>query len=207
MIESSLSTRDSIATAFDAIATRGYVVVPRFVDASTVTGLRSGALRSDADGHFSAAAIGHGSERLQRADIRGDRIRWLDSNSPDEVEQSLYARLEALRLAANRELQLGLFEFEGHYAIYPAGRGYARHLDRFRDDDTRTLSIVLYLNDDWRSEDEGALRLYLPSGKQVDVIPEGGTLVAFLADRFAHEVLPAKRDRLSIAGWFRRRRA
>jgi SM-20-related protein len=69
------------------------------------------------------------------------------------------------------------------------------------------LSIVLYLNDGWRAEDEGGLRLYLPGDDKVDVMPEGRTLVAFLADRFAHEVLPAKRDRLSIAGWFRRRRA
>ena len=206
MIESTLSTRDTIATAIDAIAARGYVVVPRFVDARTVTGLRSGALRADAAGHFSAAAIGHGSRRLQRADIRGDRIRWLDSDSRDEVEQSLHVTLEALRLAANRALQLGLFEFEGHYAIYPAGRGYARHLDRFRDDDTRVLSIILYLNEGWRPEDKGALRLHLPSEETVDVMPEGGTLAAFLADRFSHEVLPATRDRLSIAGWFRRRR-
>jgi len=206
LIESSLSTPDAIATAIDTIANRGYVVLPHFVDASTVAALRSHALRSDAAGHFSAAAIGHGSRRLRRTDIRGDRIRWLDANSRDAFEQSLYARLEALRLAANRALQLGLFDFEGHYAIYLPGAGYARHLDRFRDDDTRVLSIILYLNEGWRPEDEGALRLYLPSEEQVDVQPEGGTLVAFLADRFAHEVLPANRDRLSIAGWFRRRR-
>jgi SM-20-related protein len=207
LIGSSLSTRDSIATAVDAIATLGYAVVPHFVDDSTVAALRSRVLQSDATGLLFPAAIGHESRRLERADIRGDRIQWLDQDSRDEFEQSLYVKLETLRLGVNRALQLGSFDFEGHYAIYSTGRGYARHLDRFRDDDTRTLSIVLYLNDDWRSEDEGALRLYLPSGEQVDVIPEGGTLVAFLADRFAHEVLPAKRDRLSIAGWFRRRRA
>src|SRR5262249_46625644 len=110
-------------------------------------------------------------------------------------------------LAANRALQLGLFEFEGHYAIYPAGRGYARHLDRFRDDDSRVLSVVLYLNDRWQAQDEGALRLHLADDQKTDVLPEGGTLAVFLADRYAHEVRPARRDRLSIAGWFRRRRA
>lgn len=30
-----------------------------------------------------------------------------------------------------------------------------------------------------------------------------GTLVVFLSEEFEHEVLPAKRDRYSIAGWFR----
>jgi len=29
--------------------------------------------------------------------------------------------------------------------------------------------------------------------------------VIFLSARFAHEVLPAKRERLSIAGWFKSR--
>ena len=35
-------------------------------------------------------------------------------------------------------------------------------------------------------------------------MPEGGTLVCFLSDRFHHEVLPARRERLSITGWFTR---
>jgi SM-20-related protein len=36
------------------------------------------------------------------------------------------------------------------------------------------------------------------------VLPEGGTLVCFLSDRFHHEVLPARRERLSVTGWFTR---
>jgi SM-20-related protein len=39
----------------------------------------------------------------------------------------------------------------------------------------------------------------------LDVLPEGGTLVAFLSERFQHEVLPARRERLALTGWFRRR--
>ena len=39
----------------------------------------------------------------------------------------------------------------------------------------------------------------------VDVLPQGGRLVAFLSDRFEHEVLPARRERMSFTGWFRRR--
>ena len=35
--------------------------------------------------------------------------------------------------------------------------------------------------------------------------PAGGTLVAFLSDRVEHEVLPARRDRIAVSGWFRRR--
>jgi SM-20-related protein len=31
--------------------------------------------------------------------------------------------------------------------------------------------------------------------------------MAFLSERIEHEVLPATRERLSITGWFRRRKA
>jgi len=195
----------SIAALIDAIAERGYVVAPQFFDASFVARLRSRLLESDAAGFFSAAAIGHGMQRVARADVRGDRICWLEPKSAAEAEQSLYEKLDALRVAANRELQLGLLDFEGHYAIYPPGRGCARHIDSFQDDDARVLSIVVYLNARWQTDNGGALRLHLPTGEKVDAMPQTGTLAAFLADRFVHEVLPATRQRLSIAGWFRRR--
>ena len=196
---------DSIGSLIDAIATRGYVIAPEFIDLATVAALRSRALESDAAGLFSAAAVGHGFGRMERVDIRGDRICWIDSTTRDPAERSLFSALEAVRFTANRALQLGLFEFEAHYAIYAPGRGYARHRDRFRDDDARVLSIVVYLNDHWRAEEGGALRLHLPDGATRDVTPRAGTLTAFFSDRFPHEVLPATRQRLSIAGWFRRR--
>src|SRR5437868_2890793 len=196
---------DTIARVIDMIATRGYAVAPEFIDRAVADALRANALRFDRAGSLLPAAIGHGADRVERADIRGDRIRWLEETVDDFGEQSLHDALEALRVAVNRELQLGLFEFEGHYSIYPAGAGYARHIDRFRDDDARVLSIALYLNDRWRNEDGGMLRLHVARGRSIDAIPYEGTLVAFLSDRFAHEVLPARRERFSIAGWFRRR--
>lgn len=44
--------------------------------------------------------------------------------------------------------------------------------------------------------------------KVLDIAPEGGTLVAFLSERFPHEVMVHTRadtDRLSLTGWFLRR--
>jgi SM-20-related protein len=49
------------------------------------------------------------------------------------------------------------------------------------------------------------LRLH-PDGKCTeDISPLGSRLVLFLSATMLHEVLPATRDRLSLAGWFRRR--
>ena len=191
--------------AIDAIARDGYAIVADFVDAAIAARLRANALRMASTGELAPAAVGHRGNRATRVDIRGDRIRWIDDATEDLAERSLLATFEHLRHAANRELQLGLFSVEAHYAVYPPRAGYARHRDRFRDDDSRVLSLVIYLNEHWRADDGGKLRLYVDDARALDVDPLHRTLVLFLSERFAHQVLPANRSRVSIAAWFRRR--
>jgi len=130
---------------------------------------------------------------------------WFESFALTAAQTPYWLTMEALRVELNRALLLGLDELEAHYALYPAGARYARHSDCFRDDAARVLSSVLYLNSDWHRDDGGQLRLYLPHDASLDIYPELGTLVLFLSAEFEHEVLPAKRERLSVAGWFRRR--
>ena len=73
------------------------------------------------------------------------------------------------------------------------------------------LAVVVYLNQHWSAADGGELVIYddkSPDSSVVDqniitVIPNFGTVVVFLSEEFPHEVLPARRDRYSIAGWFR----
>ena len=189
----------------DAIAAEGYAIVESAVAPEIVAALRERVLALDARGELVAASVGRGAHRSLRGDVRGDRIRWLDESHPTAAETDIRRFLADLRGALNRELMLGLWSFEGHYALYPPGAIYARHRDRFRDDDARVLSCVLYLNDRWRTKDGGALRLHLQDDDVRDVLPVGGTFVAFLADRLEHEVLAASRPRLALTGWFRRR--
>ncbi len=195
----------AVDRAIDAIARDGYAIVHDFVDVAIAAQLRANALRLECTGELAPAAVGHRGNRTTRADIRGDRIRWIDDATEDLAERSLLATFEQLRHAANRKLQLGLFSFEAHYAVYPPRAGYARHRDRFRDDDSRVLSLVIYLNEHWRAQDGGQLRLYVDDAHSLDVDPLHRTAVVFLSERFAHQVLPANRSRVSIAAWFRRR--
>jgi SM-20-related protein len=193
----------SFASVVDGLESAGYAVCPGFLPQPEVFALQEHALGRLAAGDFRPAAVGSSARRRVRPDVRGDEILWL--SSPDcAAERRLLDRLEALRLAFNRELSLGLFEFECHYAAYPPGAAYARHLDRFVTDASRVLSCIVYLNSGWSEADGGALRLHVGEGT-VDVLPEGGTLVVFLSERFWHEVLPATRLRLSLTGWFRHR--
>ena len=199
-----VDTADAVVAGVVAgLADRGYAIVPRALPAAAVAALRARALALDAVGALAPARVGRGSGRDRRDDVRGDRIRWLDGGTPDPAEAIALAFLEDLRVACNRALMAGLAEYEGHFAVYPPGAAYARHRDRFRDSDARVISLVAYLNDDWREADGGELRLHLDHGA-VEVVPRGGTAVCFRSE-LEHEVLPALRERLSIAAWFRRK--
>ncbi len=149
------------------------------------------------------AAVGRAKEQQVSQDIRGDYIRWVDDCPPSDALSEYLQIMDNLRLSLNRSLFLGLDLFETHYALYPPGAGYQRHIDRFQDNPLRTVSVVLYLNTQWQPGDGGKLRLHL-ADRTEDVMPRAGTLVVFLSADLPHEVLKARRDRASLVGWFRR---
>jgi SM-20-related protein len=197
-------TNDSIKHIAAELERAGHVAVQGFLHDDACATLAAECRALHAAGHLRPAAVGR--IRAERPDIRGDRTRWFDATALTAAQAPYWQTMDALRIDLNRTLLLGLDELEAHYALYPPATRYARHRDRFRDDDARVLSSVLYLNADWRPDDGGALRLYLPTSEtpHVDIYPSAGTLVLFLSAEFEHEVLPAMRERLSIAGWFRR---
>lgn len=188
----------------DQLAERGFGCADDFVDARLLAGLRARCLELHAAGNLRAAKVGRGVNERGIPEIRGDFISWLEAPQRD-AEQSLLAKLDELRAALNRALMAGLEDFQGHFALYPRGAAYARHFDRLIGSDVRAISAALYLNDDWQPDDGGCLRIYTGGGRSEELLPLGGRLVAFLSDRFEHEVLPATRERLSFTGWFRRR--
>jgi SM-20-related protein len=134
---------------------------------------------------------------------RRDKTVWLSGDDP--VESSYLKVMEGLRRGLNRRLFLGLFDYESHFALYPVGGYYDKHVDALEGRSNRTLSAVLYLNRDWHSGHGGELILYPPVGSEPlrAVLPEMGTLVLFLSKQFPHEVKSARRERLSLTGWFR----
>ena len=185
--------------------TRGdWAVEVAFLRAARVAELQREVEALRSRGLFQAAGIGPRAER--REEVRGDLILWIAPDTTPVAWRLLQRELESLRAALNGVTFLGLHDFEGHYALYPAGAAYARHVDNFHGDSDRLISMVLYLNEDWSGMDGGELCLY-PKGRQepVWVAPHGGTLACFLSEGMMHEVRPARRERLSLTGWFRRR--
>ncbi|CAI8840314.1 SM-20-related protein [Pseudomonas sp. IT-196MI5] len=188
----------------DDLAEHGWSQQNIFLPLDLTQALAAECRKRAVEGELAPAAVGRGPSSEIREGIRGDHIQWIDPGQAEACDS--YLRLMgSLREAINRGLFLGLEDFESHFAMYPPGAFYLKHVDRFRDDDRRMVSAVVYLNDGWLPEHGGQLRMYLGNDRVQDVQPIGGCLVVFLSAEVPHEVLPATRDRLSLTGWFRRR--
>jgi len=189
-------------SAANAIAEDGWCVLPNLL-----SDMQTRALADECTAMHDAKELlpARTGAARHESGLRGDSTHWFASGTMSAPQQIFVEHLDSLRLALNRSLMLGLVDCESHYAVYRPGAFYARHRDRLRDSDARVLSCVFYLNEDWQEADGGALRIYLADGTTRDIYPDAGNLVMFLSDQFDHEVLPATRDRMSIASWMRQR--
>lgn len=154
---------------------------------------------------FRPANIGRGQLEQKNKRVRKDKIYWLDDQNPEYNRQWL-SFVGQLKSYLNRRLFLGLFSFESHLAVYDKGDFYKKHVDAFKGDHNRVLSLVTYLNPKWQPGDGGQLVLYSDQDNEeiIETIePKFATMVLFLSEDFPHEVLPANAKRVSVAGWFR----
>jgi SM-20-related protein len=190
--------------AADRLAAGGVSVQDEFLAPPQIRALLQCAHQRRERGDFHPAQIGSAQTAERREEIRGDFTCWI---APPllPAEQILWEEGERLRLNLNRDATLGLFELELHYAWYPPGAGYARHVDQPRGRAQRQVSLVLYLNDGWTPGAGGELRIFDPGEAYQDIEPLAGRLVYFLTPGREHAVLPTRRDRFSISGWFRTR--
>ncbi len=188
---------DSIA---DNLAEHGYAVADQFLKQEEVNDILNLGIFENEGGNFKKAAIGKNQDLQINEAIRGDYIQWLDKTSAADPLKVYLDKINQLMTFLNQSLFLSLKDFEVHTTVYPAGSFYKRHLDQFKQDDHRKLSAICYLNDYWKEEHGGQLRMFLPQGHK-DIFPVSGRLVCFRSDQIEHEVLPATRVRLSLTGW------
>jgi SM-20-related protein len=150
---------------------------------------------------FRAAGTGNDQEVVRDRLFRSDKIFWLDRNHHDPFENDFFDLVDQFILHLNSTCYTGITGYEFHYTLYEKGSFYKRHIDQFRNDQSRQFSMIFYLNKDWHAADGGALSIYHPDHTQ-QVFPENGKAVFFKSDQLDHEVLVTNRP-MSITGWLK----
>ncbi|HEY8399933.1 MAG TPA: 2OG-Fe(II) oxygenase [Cytophagaceae bacterium] len=198
---------DVISMILDGLADRGFAIADQFLPDSILENLFEEQKLLLEEGRFKEAGIGRGSEHSVRQEIRGDKILWFDPENLSPFQEIYLFKLYDLKSRITADFFLSLNDIECHFAVYPVGSLYKRHLDQFKGVGARQISCILYLNKDWKEEDGGSLRIYYDvedREKYIDVLPQWGRFVCFRSADIYHEVLKTNRERYSITAWMRK---
>lgn len=187
-----------------------YSVIDDFLTRDEICLLRQSLLSKYQTEQFKKAAVGHRTNELIAQSIRSDSIFWIDEKNCGKSEQIFFQKINPFIDYLNRTCFMGILQKEFHYAVYPKGHFYKRHLDVFEKENRRKLSLVCYLNDtDWTASNGGELVLYpIEKGQEErrEIIAFPGRIVIFESQLIEHEVRPVKKgERLSLTGWFKTR--
>jgi SM-20-related protein len=185
------------------IETKSYSVCDGFISSSETEVLLSKIKTLREQDLFKQASIGNKDLKQTDSGIRMDSILWLEKGDL-AIDNFFFAKIETLITELNRAFYLGINDHEFHLAHYETGAFYKKHKDVFKSDDARRISVILYLNQNWKKENGGELKLYLKAS-EINIEPIAGRLVIF-ESHLEHEVLESKTDRYSITGWLKRKK-
>ncbi len=134
--------------------------------------------------------------------FRSDIIYWLDRSHNDIHENNFFDLMDHFIEHLNATCYTGITGYEFHYTLYETGSFYKKHLDQFRNNDSRKYSMIMYLNDDWKENDGGELCIHNGAILQ-NISPQNGKSVFFKSNELEHEVLITHKPRMSITGWLK----
>ncbi|UCN00255.1 2OG-Fe(II) oxygenase [Sulfurimonas sp. SWIR-19] len=181
----------------DALVDNGYIILENVFEPALAKQLLQ---MSQNIRQYKQAGISHHS--TINTNRRKDKIYWIDAENEPTARYLDF--MNGLQNYLNRQLYLGIKYYEAHFALYEAGDFYEKHLDAFGGTKNRVVTTVYYLNEEYASQNGGELVMYDKNDMQIQTVtPRINTLVVFLSEEFPHEVLVSKKERYSIAGWFR----
>jgi SM-20-related protein len=183
----------------DLLATHGYVIVDNFISDELHHQIMIFFAEKENDDRLEKAGIGSSGEFKIDKSVRGDFVYWIDREK-DKPLAPFFALVEELIAKLNQYCFLTLSGSEFHLAKYPAGSFYKKHLDQFHGHSNRQITILLYLNANWKPGDGGELKMYTDDG-EVLVQPIAKRLLFFRSDTIEHEVLTTNVPRYSLTGW------
>jgi SM-20-related protein len=183
----------------DQLAENDYVIVDDFIGDEMFTGIMDFFYEMESADKLKKAGIGAQQDFQVKAEIRGDFIYWLEEER-DVALSSFFELKDELMQNIKRFCYLSLSGSEFHIAKYPAGSFYHRHLDQFHERTNRQITVLIYLNNDWKKGDGGELVIYKDKQEMI-VEPIAKRLLLFKSDVIEHEVLTTNVPRYSLTGW------
>jgi Rps23 Pro-64 3,4-dihydroxylase Tpa1-like proline 4-hydroxylase len=203
------------------LETRGFIIKDKF-SSLDLDELHLEVQKMKQTGLLKSASMSNSTqEAWNDPKTRGDLHHWLNEDTEHlkieyPVLRTLLQSMDALRLELNEKCDFKSERTQTQIACYPGeGARYVRHLDSTPKGPDRRLTCLFYLNKDWKTENGGSLRIFLPKtadteslGKindeevEIDIEPLLNRLVIFQSRTVPHEVLPAHSDRMAITMWF-----
>lgn len=181
------------------LAENDFVIVDDFISASMYENIMGFFREAEKENQLKKAGIGASGELQVKEDVRGDFIYWLN-RTRDEKLSGFFTLMDELRQQLLQTCYLSLKDAEFHIAKYPAGSFYEKHLDQFSGRANRQITVLIYLNPDWKKGNGGELKMYRDSGDLL-IEPIARRLLLFKSDVVEHEVLTTHTDRYSLTGW------
>lgn len=182
---------------FDLLAVNDFVIIDNFLTDDQLSVVKSEFDNNLA--HFNPAGIGALNNNQINEGIRSDYTLWIDRERDPELSVWFDIADETI-MKLNRYCYLSLSGFEFHFAHYPKGSFYKKHLDQFKERSNRLISMILYLNERWQDGDGGELKIF-SENEPILVPPINNRCILFKSDKVLHEVLRSNVDRKSITGW------
>lgn len=185
---------------FDELARQDFVYIDEFLPDQLYKNVQYYFQQLVDDSQFSKAAIGSSEKRKVESSIRGDFIYWLDKQEDNEIS-SLFDLFDEVVAKLRQHLFLSLSDYEFHFALYPPQTRYEKHVDQFHGTNNRIISMLIYLNEDWKRGDGGELKIYQDDGNEILVEPIAKRLLMFKSETVEHEVMLTNVPRKSLTGW------
>lgn len=189
----------------DELSEKDVVIVDDFISDELYQTIMEFFLAVEENERLKKAGIGTSLDYQIQKEVRGDLIYWLDPER-DKPLAPFFGLMKELREKLGMYCFISLSGSEFHLAKYPIGSKYEKHIDQFNKRSNRQITVLIYLNKDWKKGNGGELKVYNDTGSFL-VEPIAKRLLVFKSDVIEHEVLPTKVPRYSLSGWLLRQPA
>lgn len=183
----------------DELAEKDVVIVDDFISEELFQIIMDFFLTVEENERLKKAGIGTSLDYQIQKEVRGDLIYWLEPER-DTPLTPFFTLMKELREKLGMYCFISLSGSEFHLAKYPIGSKYEKHIDQFNKRSNRQITVLIYLNKDWKKGNGGELKVYNDDGSFL-VEPIAKRLLLFKSDVIEHEVLPTKVPRYSLSGW------